>query len=47
MTSSMDNEQDGQKRSTKNIQGLWRDAFRALKTPTTADGENRSVSDDD
>ena len=50
-----DNEQEGGKRTTtttatatKNIKGLWRDAFRALKTSTTsgtADEENRSVSD--
>ena len=49
MSSIPDHEQDAQKRGTKNIKGLWRDAFRALKTPTgtsgTADEENRSVSE--
>jgi hypothetical protein len=48
MSSITDNEQDAQKRNTKNIKGLWRDAVRALKTPTstsgTGDDENRSVS---
>ncbi len=48
MNSIPDNEQDPQKRHTKNIKGLWLDAFRALKTSTTSSGtgddENRSVS---
>lgn len=43
-----DTEQEAAKRTaTKNIKGLWRDAFRALKTSTTSgtpDEENRSVS---
>lgn len=48
MSSINDNDQDIQKRSTKNIKELWRDAVRALKTSTTTSGtgddENRSVS---
>jgi hypothetical protein len=48
MSSIPDNDQDAQKRNTKNIKALWRDAFRALKNSTTASGttddENRSVS---
>ena len=49
MSSVADHEQDVPKRTaTNNIKGLWRDAFRALKTSTTssgtADEENRSVS---
>jgi hypothetical protein len=51
MSSIPDNEQETPKRTTKNIKGLWRDAFRALKTSTTTtttsgtgDDENRSVS---
>jgi hypothetical protein len=48
MSSIADNEHDAQKRPTNNIKGLWHDAFRALKTPTTASGtgddETRSVS---
>ncbi|CAF1352372.1 unnamed protein product [Rotaria sordida] len=47
MGSNADNEQDAQKRNSRNIKGLWRDAFRALKTSTTASGsgdnENLSV----
>lgn len=39
----MENENDGEKRSTKNIKGLWRDAVRALKTPSTGN-ESHSVS---
>ncbi len=48
MSSNADNDQDAQKRSTKNIKGLWREAVRSLKTSTsssgTGDDENRSVS---
>jgi hypothetical protein len=48
MSSITDNEQDAQKRNTKNGKGLWREAFRALKNSTTTagtgDDENRSVS---
>ena len=48
MSSINDNDQDTQKRGTKNIKGLWHDAFRALKSSTvtsgTGDDENRSVS---
>lgn len=48
MSSNTDNEQDAQKRNTKNTKGLWRDAFRALKTSTissgSGDNENLSVS---
>jgi hypothetical protein len=48
MSSTADNDQDAQKRSTKNIKGLWREAVRSLKTSTsssgTGDDENRSVS---
>lgn len=50
MNSMPDTEQDAAKRTTtatKNIKGLWRDAFRALKNSTTSgttDEENRSVS---
>jgi hypothetical protein len=48
MSSIADNEHDAQKRNTKNIKGLWLDAFRALKSSTsgsgTGDDENRSVS---
>jgi hypothetical protein len=48
MSSITDNEQDAQKRKTKNGKGLWREAFRALKNSTslagTGDDENRSVS---
>lgn len=48
MSSMPDTEQEAAKRTaTKNIKGLWRDAFRALKTSTTSgtpDEENRSVS---
>ncbi len=48
--SSNDNDQDAtQKHSTKNIKNLWRDAFQALKTSTSASGtgddDNRSVSE--
>ena len=48
MSSINDNEPDATKRNTKNIKGLWRDAFQALKTSTSTSGsgddENRSVS---
>ena len=48
MSSNADNEQNAQKCNTKNIKGLWRDAFRVLKTSTnpseTDADENRSVS---
>ncbi|CAF1223630.1 unnamed protein product [Rotaria sp. Silwood1] len=48
MSSNADNEHDAHKRNSKNIKGLWHDAFRALKTSTTASGsgenENLSVS---
>ncbi|CAF1430202.1 unnamed protein product [Adineta steineri] len=46
MSSVADNEQDAQKRNGNNVKGLWRDAFKALKTATVASGtstnENRS-----
>ncbi|CAF1266513.1 unnamed protein product [Rotaria sordida] len=46
MGSNADNEQDAQKRNSRNIKGLWRDAFRALKTSTTASGsgDNENLS---
>ena len=48
MNNMPDTEQDAAKRTvTKNIKGLWQDAFRALKNSTTSgttDEENRSVS---
>ncbi|CAF1421937.1 unnamed protein product [Adineta steineri] len=47
MSSVADNEQDAQKRNGNNVKGLWRDAFKALKTATVASGtstnENRSI----
>jgi hypothetical protein len=49
MSSVGDSEHDAQKRNTKNIKGLWRDAFRTLKNSTTSssgsgDDEIRPVS---
>lgn len=49
MSSMGDNEQDASKRGISNIKGLWRDAFRALKSSTTSssgsgDEETRPVS---
>ncbi|UJR09808.1 hypothetical protein I4U23_014034 [Adineta vaga] len=45
MNTVADNEQDAQKRNGSNMKGLWRDAFRALKTSTvtsaTSANENR------
>ncbi|CAF1095112.1 unnamed protein product [Adineta steineri] len=45
-----DSEHDARKRGMKNIKGLWHDAFRTLKHPTTSSNnssttnESRSVS---
>lgn len=48
MNNTTENDQDAERRNTKNIKDLWRDAVRALKSPTTTSGstehENRSVS---
>lgn len=49
MSGSGDGENDASKRSMKNIRGLWRDAFRTLKSSTTsssssAEDEARPVS---
>ena len=49
MSGSGDGENDGSKRNMKNIKGLWRDAFRTLKSSTTsssssAEDEARPVS---
>ena len=49
MSSIGDSEHEAQKRNLKNIKGLWRDAFRTLKSSTTsssgsADDETRPVS---
>lgn len=47
-SAAADSEQDAQKRHGKSTKGLWRDAFRALKSTTVASvtsvNENRSVS---
>lgn len=52
MSSIGDNEHEAQKRNLTNIKGLWRDAFRTVKTSTTSSSsgsagggdETRSVS---
>ena len=49
MSSIGDSEHEAQKRNINNIKGLWRDAFRTLKTSTTSasgsgDNEPRPVS---
>lgn len=36
MSSIGDSEQDAQKRNLKNMKGIWRDTFRALKKSTTS-----------
>ena len=36
MSGSGDGENDASKRNMKNIKGLWRDAFRTLKSSTTS-----------
>ena len=50
MNTAVDNEPETQKRNGSNSKGLWRDAFRALKTSTVTSAtsatanENRPVS---
>ncbi|CAM4758221.1 unnamed protein product [Rotaria magnacalcarata] len=48
MSSNADNGHDAHKRHSNNMKGLWRDAFRALKTSASSSGsgdnENLSVS---
>ena len=49
MSSIGDGDQDAQKRNLKNVKGVWRDTFRALKKPLTSssgsgNNEKRSVS---
>lgn len=46
MSNIGDNEHEAQRRNLSNIKGLWRDAFRTLKTSSSGSGddETRSVS---
>ncbi|CAF3572491.1 unnamed protein product [Rotaria socialis] len=46
MSSNADNGHDAHKRSSKNMKGLWRDAFRALKTSASSSGsgDNENLS---